>query len=147
MRRINNNEFKCSICGGIFEKKWIDKEAINELHNNFGKYKIADCDIVCDDCYKQMNNDYLFKIFNEEQNKTIFNEMCEKYNINKKINGFIINNYDSFCKYLEHSFEEQFKNTINQFADINKTSFGESYRFDNIVEEVIKGRKINTKLV
>ena len=49
------NEYKCAICGGIFEKGWTDEEAIKEMKDNFGKeMTVDDCGLVCDDCYNEM---------------------------------------------------------------------------------------------
>jgi hypothetical protein len=48
------NTFKCSHCGGIFEKGWSDEEALKELEDNFGvTEKNKDVDILCDDCYEE----------------------------------------------------------------------------------------------
>lgn len=52
LEKIKENEYKCRMCGVVFEKAWSDEEAAQELKDNFGNPSIDDCDIVCDDCYK-----------------------------------------------------------------------------------------------
>ena len=50
---MENNEFKCAACGGIFTKQWSEEEAIAERKEN--NWVDTACSIVCDDCYR----DYL----------------------------------------------------------------------------------------
>lgn len=45
--------YKCSACGGTFEKGWSDEEAKKELADKFD-VPVEECAIVCDDCYKKM---------------------------------------------------------------------------------------------
>lgn len=54
---MKKNEYKCAICGGVFEKGWDDEEALAELNDNFPNVEIEDCDVVCDDCYKKMTQE------------------------------------------------------------------------------------------
>lgn len=52
---MTKNEFKCTKCGGIFEKEWTDEKAKEEAKEKFG-YKIFEQTsmvLVCDDCYKE----------------------------------------------------------------------------------------------
>lgn len=51
---MQNNQFTCALCHQTFDKGWSDEEAITELQANFDTTDIADCDMVCDDCYKAM---------------------------------------------------------------------------------------------
>ncbi len=54
-RVLKHNEFQCAMCNGIFENRWSDEEALDELHETFGhQYEPEDCALVCDDCYKMM---------------------------------------------------------------------------------------------
>lgn len=51
---MKDNEYKCDMCGGVFEKSWSDKEAAKELEDVWGgKFEPDDCGVVCDDCYKE----------------------------------------------------------------------------------------------
>jgi DNA-directed RNA polymerase subunit RPC12/RpoP len=54
MARLKTNEYKCTACGGVFEKGWSDDEAVAELNETFGSVPMEDCGIVCDDCYRKM---------------------------------------------------------------------------------------------
>ena len=46
--------YKCSVCGGIFEKELSEEEAEKQLEEEFPGYTKDECEIVCDDCYKAM---------------------------------------------------------------------------------------------
>lgn len=50
-------EYKCAMCGGVFEKGWTDEEASKEYMENFGPAisTMDDYDIVCDDCYNKVH--------------------------------------------------------------------------------------------
>jgi rubredoxin len=49
---MKDNEYRCAVCGMVYEKGQTDEEAEEELHNTFGAdVEPEDCDIVCDDCY------------------------------------------------------------------------------------------------
>ncbi|MCP4612126.1 MAG: hypothetical protein GY845_25810 [Planctomycetes bacterium] len=50
-KTMNENEYKCAVCGGVYEFGRSDEEAKEELNNNFPGSPVADCAIVCDDCY------------------------------------------------------------------------------------------------
>jgi len=45
--------YKCAMCGETYEEDWTEEEAIEELNNNFPGFDKADCEVVCDDCYKE----------------------------------------------------------------------------------------------
>jgi DNA-directed RNA polymerase subunit RPC12/RpoP len=60
---MNSKEYKCSMCGEVFESLWSDEEAIEETHENFGDYEIEDCAVVCDDCYKRMTSEIPIDVF------------------------------------------------------------------------------------
>ncbi len=53
---MKDNEYQCTMCDGIFEKKWTDEEAEKECVENFGTMMAHDDDraIVCDDCYQKI---------------------------------------------------------------------------------------------
>ena len=34
---MKDNEYKCAMCSGIFEKGWTDEEAMEECNDNFGE--------------------------------------------------------------------------------------------------------------
>lgn len=46
-------KYKCAICKEEFGTDWPEEEAEAELAENFPGYDKQDCDVVCDDCYKQ----------------------------------------------------------------------------------------------
>jgi len=49
------DQYTCAACGETHDKQWSDEEAMAEAHANFGDTIDQEaCDIVCDDCYKQM---------------------------------------------------------------------------------------------
>lgn len=49
-----SDEYVCAVCRGTFKKGWTDEEAKDELDEVFGLIPIDVCEIVCDDCYKNM---------------------------------------------------------------------------------------------
>lgn len=48
-----SNTYTCALCGGTFNKGWSDEEAEAELASTFAVPK-DECDLVCDNCYKEM---------------------------------------------------------------------------------------------
>lgn len=48
-----SDTFKCACCDGVFEKGWSDEEAKAELGETFEGFEPEDCDLVCDDCFKE----------------------------------------------------------------------------------------------
>lgn len=44
--------YRCSICGGIFEKGQSDEAATKERERDFQGFSAEECEVVCDDCYK-----------------------------------------------------------------------------------------------
>ena len=54
---MKDNEYKCDMCGGVFEKGWPDEEAKAEAEQNFGKpveQWNEEAAIICDDCYQKV---------------------------------------------------------------------------------------------
>jgi hypothetical protein len=51
---MKNSEYKCAMCGDVFEKGQSDEDAKDELQDVFPGFEIADCDLVCDDCYNNL---------------------------------------------------------------------------------------------
>lgn len=47
------DKFTCAICARTFTKGQSDEEALAELKANFD-VPVEDCDLVCDDCFKEM---------------------------------------------------------------------------------------------
>ena len=43
-------EYRCEMCGGVFSYGWSDDEAKAEANAN--GFDVANCGVVCDDCYK-----------------------------------------------------------------------------------------------
>lgn len=52
-KKMKDNEFKCAICHGVFEKLLSDEEAEQQLNKEFPGFTSDECDYVCDDCYIQ----------------------------------------------------------------------------------------------
>lgn len=51
------DEFRCKHCGGVFEKKWTEENALAEYRKIFGKLPDAikkDKAELCDDCYRKL---------------------------------------------------------------------------------------------
>lgn len=48
--------FRCEACGGVFEKRRSDEEALAEykaLNPDFADYAVG---IICEDCFKEFEN-------------------------------------------------------------------------------------------
>jgi hypothetical protein len=57
-----NKTYKCEMCEQEFESTWSDEEAAQELKDNFGDgWKIEDCSVICDDCYKKLGGPTLIE--------------------------------------------------------------------------------------
>lgn len=58
MTKLENNQFQCAECGGIFEKGRPDEEAMEEAIDNFGQETIEEqpLAVICDDCYNSYFN-------------------------------------------------------------------------------------------
>ena len=52
MSKLKDNEDKCALCGGAFEKGWTDEESEKERTEN--GWKDENCTLICDDCYRLM---------------------------------------------------------------------------------------------
>jgi hypothetical protein len=52
---MEKNEFKCTRCGGVFEKGWSDAEAAEEMHRELGGAPRGDArmGVLCDECYRE----------------------------------------------------------------------------------------------
>ena len=51
---MKDNEYKCQLCGGIFEKVWSNEEAENEMKELWGELKEEERVVICDDCFKMV---------------------------------------------------------------------------------------------
>ena len=51
---MKNNKFKCYRCKNIFRKGLTDAEAEKQLEKEFPGYIAEECEVVCDNCYKEM---------------------------------------------------------------------------------------------
>ena len=52
---MNDNEYRCAICGEVFIKGLTDDETEQQLEEEFGSsWTPDDCELVCDDCYQKM---------------------------------------------------------------------------------------------
>lgn len=51
---MRQDEFRCELCKGTYEKAWSDEEAKKEAKDLWSKDpERVDMAIVCDDCYKK----------------------------------------------------------------------------------------------
>lgn len=49
------NEYRCAVCGNIYEKGLTEEEAVAQFKEEFGEnYQPEDCELVCDDCYNKI---------------------------------------------------------------------------------------------
>lgn len=55
---MKDNEYKCSMCFGIFEKGWTDMEADIEAVELWEGSQLKSTMIVCDDCFKKYMAEY-----------------------------------------------------------------------------------------
>jgi Fe2+ or Zn2+ uptake regulation protein len=53
LEKFFSRYYKCAHCGGIFEKGRTDEEAMAEQKEDLPGVPLSECDLVCDDCYKQ----------------------------------------------------------------------------------------------
>ena len=52
MTKLKKNEFKCEICGEVYEKAWSDEEAMEEATNIWDKKDLdSGMAIICDNCF------------------------------------------------------------------------------------------------
>jgi len=51
---MKEKEYRCAMCGGIFEESTSEEEAWEEHDRNFPGEPHETAEIVCDDCYQEM---------------------------------------------------------------------------------------------
>jgi DNA-directed RNA polymerase subunit RPC12/RpoP len=55
---LNDKEYKCDFCGGIFnlirDETWSDEKAEEEYKNTFPGESLNNRDVVCDDCWQKV---------------------------------------------------------------------------------------------
>jgi len=54
MTEEKNNKFVCFVCRQTFTKKLSDKEALEQLEEQFGDWDVNDCELVCEDCFNKI---------------------------------------------------------------------------------------------
>lgn len=54
LEKLFEKSYKCAICGGVFDKDWSEEEALAQKEKVFPGKPLAECDLVCDDCYKMV---------------------------------------------------------------------------------------------
>lgn len=52
---MKENEYKCAMCKGVFNKGWTDEEAKEESKGYFGEWADQDLEVVCDDCFNKIH--------------------------------------------------------------------------------------------
>lgn len=45
------DEYKCAMCGEVFEADRPEREAVAEMESNFPGATYEECSVICDDCY------------------------------------------------------------------------------------------------
>jgi hypothetical protein len=51
---MNDKEFRCTVCGEVFENKWTPEEALEEARSLFTKEELeGGTTLVCTDCYNE----------------------------------------------------------------------------------------------
>jgi nitrate/TMAO reductase-like tetraheme cytochrome c subunit len=50
---VDNNEYECSVCHGVFSKGWTDEEAEAERVELWPDTPLDECALTCDDCHKK----------------------------------------------------------------------------------------------
>lgn len=48
------NEYRCDICGNVYEKAVTDDEAMAETKSYWPDASSEDCAVVCDDCWEKI---------------------------------------------------------------------------------------------
>lgn len=49
------NEYKCAMCGNVYEKVTPDEETMAECRSYFGNVSQDQCEVVCDDCWQKIH--------------------------------------------------------------------------------------------
>jgi NAD-dependent SIR2 family protein deacetylase len=55
--KLEPDEYRCAMCGGVFKKGQTDEEAMKECDDNFGKLNPEHLAVICDDCYQDVRPD------------------------------------------------------------------------------------------
>lgn len=58
---VKEDEYRCSVCHKVFQKGQTDEEALKEKEDIFPGIDVEDCDLVCDDCFEEMDDEFKFK--------------------------------------------------------------------------------------
>jgi 5-methylcytosine-specific restriction endonuclease McrA len=48
-----SRKYICFHCGGTFTADWTEEEALEELKRDYPGVSQENCEVICDDCYKQ----------------------------------------------------------------------------------------------
>ncbi len=52
---MEENQFKCAKCDGVFNKALTEEEAIKEKNELWGDIPLEKCELVCDDCFNEIH--------------------------------------------------------------------------------------------
>lgn len=55
---MNDNEYKCANCGGVFEKGRSDEEALAASRDMWGALPMEELSVICDDCFNALKVDH-----------------------------------------------------------------------------------------
>lgn len=53
---MEDNEYECHLCKGVFQKGLTEGEAEEQLDEEFPGVDKEDCELVCGDCFKAMDD-------------------------------------------------------------------------------------------
>ena len=145
---MNQNEFKCARCLGVFEKAWTDGEAEQEAKKLFGvsdAMKHPGMSTVCDTCFKEVG--LAFGFYKPEQNKELsmretdkwkilFNEtlkeVVKEKGLTKKVaDGQEVYAYD----YLIQSYEDFIDGKPREKVDLYRTKYKEVSAMPDRIKE------------
>ena len=118
MNKLKENEYRCSMCGGLFRFGWSDEKARKEAEENFGKPvdKWKDTPVlVCDNCYKKI----LPKKGTEPQWLCL---VCNKNTYGEASTSEEKKHYCSDCYWKKESKRQQKKMRIKRLNNIERVA-------------------------
>jgi len=53
---MEKDDYQCAQCGKVYKYEWSDEEAKEEFFKKFKGKKLEDAAVICDDCYKKLED-------------------------------------------------------------------------------------------
>lgn len=66
-----DSQFRCVMCGEVFDKVWSDEEAAAECVQHFGHLEPAEIAVVCDECFQRIHPENHLREAEEAMAETI----------------------------------------------------------------------------